>query len=99
MIESIQIADIATYCSTPEVLSDLSKFNFLFGSNASGKTTITRVIADEGSFPTCSVTWKGGTKLQAMVYNRDFVAKNFNQSIDLKGTALSWPVPRRWRRF
>jgi wobble nucleotide-excising tRNase len=31
------------------------------------------------------VTWKGGTKLQALVYNRDFVTKNFNQSGELKG--------------
>ena len=85
MIESIQIADIATYGSTPEVLSGLSKFNFLFGSNGAGKTTITRVVADEGSFPTCRVTWKGGTKLQAMVYNRDFISMNFNQSTELKG--------------
>ena len=85
MIESIQIAGIATYGSTPEVLSDLSKFNFFFGANASGKTTITRVIADEGSFPTCGMTWKGGTKLQPVVYNRDFVTKNFNQATELKG--------------
>ena len=85
MIESIQIKDVATYGNTSEQLSGLSKFNFLYGSNGSGKTTITRVIADEGGFPTCSVTWKGGTKLQAMVYNRDFVAKNFSPSVELKG--------------
>jgi len=85
MIESIQIKDVATYGETSEHLSNLSKFNFLYGSNGSGKTTITRVIADEGKFPTCSVTWKGGTKLQAMVYNRDFVTNNFNQSTELKG--------------
>ncbi|MGA2279873.1 MAG: AAA family ATPase [Verrucomicrobiota bacterium] len=85
MIDSIQIAGIATFDSAPEVLSGLSNFNFLFGSNGTGKTTITRVIADEGKFPTCSVTWKGGTKLQALVYNRDFVTKNFNQSAELKG--------------
>ncbi|MHB9129970.1 MAG: AAA family ATPase [Armatimonadota bacterium] len=85
MIESIRIADVATFDASPEVLCDLSKFNFLFGANGSGKTTITRVIADEGSFPTCSVTWKGGTKLQPLVYNRDFVTKNFTQSAELKG--------------
>lgn len=85
MIESIHIAGIATYSSIPQVLSDLSTFNYIFGSNASGKTTITRVIADEGSFPTCSVNWKGGTKQQAMVYNLDFVDRNFNQSAELKG--------------
>lgn len=85
MIESIRIAGVATYDTSPEVLCDLSKFNFLYGSNGAGKTTITRVIANEGELPTCSVTWKGGTKLQAMVYNRDFVTKNFNPSTELKG--------------
>ena len=85
MIDSIRIAGVATYGVNPVALSGLSTFNFLFGSNGSGKTTITRVIADEGNFPSCGVTWKGGTRLQAMVYNRDFVAKNFNQSADLKG--------------
>ena len=63
----------------------MSDFNYIFGSNGTGKTTITRVIADETKYPTCGVTWKGGTKLQTLVYNRDFVAKNFNQSTELKG--------------
>ncbi|MDO8946182.1 MAG: AAA family ATPase [Desulfocapsaceae bacterium] len=85
MIESIHIAGIATYANSSESLSDLSKFNFIYGSNGSGKTTITKVIADEGIFPSCRVNWKAGTKLQTMVYNRDFVTKNFNQSTELKG--------------
>ncbi|MEL0587516.1 MAG: AAA family ATPase, partial [Candidatus Thiodiazotropha sp. (ex. Lucinoma kazani)] len=29
--------------------------------------------------------WRGGTKLQTMVYNHDFVERNFNQSAELKG--------------
>ena len=85
MIESIQIKDVATYGDTSEHLTGLTKFNFLYGSNGSGKTTITRVIADEGEFSACSVSWKGGTKLQSMVYNRDFVTKNFSPSAELKG--------------
>ncbi len=85
MIESITIASVATYSSIPETLSGLSQFNFLFGSNATGKTTVSRIIADEASFPTCNVNWKGGTKLQSMVYNLDFVERNFNQSSELKG--------------
>lgn len=85
MIESIQIKDVATYGNIPEQLTGLSNFNFLYGSNGSGKTTISRVIADESVFPSCAVTWKSGTKLQAMVYNRDFVTANFNQSTELKG--------------
>lgn len=85
MIESISIVQTATYGDTPEVLSALSQFNFLFGSNGTGKTTISRVIANETDFPTCRVIWKAGTKLQAMVYNSDFVERNFNQSLELKG--------------
>ena len=85
MIESISICKIASYGDTPEELNELSQFNFLFGSNGTGKTTISRVIADESDFPACKVTWKGGTKLQPLVYNRDFVERNFNQSTELKG--------------
>ncbi|MEW8333767.1 MAG: AAA family ATPase [Candidatus Thiodiazotropha sp.] len=85
MIDEISIAGIATFDVQPEQFDALSQFNYLFGSNGTGKTTISRVIADEDSFPTCNVTWKGGTKLQSMVYNRDFVDRNFNQSAELKG--------------
>ncbi len=85
MIESITITSTATFGSAPEMLSGLSQFNFLFGSNGTGKTTVSRVIAEESGFPTCKVTWKAGTKLQPMVYNHDFVERNFTQSMELKG--------------
>ncbi len=85
MIESISIAATATYGSTPQVMDGLSQFNYVFGVNATGKTTISRVIAEESSFPTCRLAWKGGTRLQPMVYNLDFVDKNFHQSAHLKG--------------
>lgn len=85
MIESIQIQDVATYSTTtPEIMDGLSKLNFVFGSNGSGKTTISRVIANEANFSSCEVKWKNGTKLEPLVYNRDFVKHNF-QSSELKG--------------
>ena len=85
MIESIAISDVATYAPTPEKLDGLAQFNFLYGSNGTGKTTVSRVIADVTKFPTCILTWKAGTKLQPLVYNHDFVERNFNQSSELKG--------------
>lgn len=85
MIESIGISSVATFGTAPEQLNALSRFNFFFGSNGTGKTTISRVIAEEAKFPTCRVTWKAGIKLQPLVYNHDFVEKNFNQSPELKG--------------
>lgn len=85
MIESISISSVATYGAAPERLDGLSQFNFLFGSNGTGKTTISRLIADETTFSKCNLTWKAGTKLQPLVYNHDFVERNFNQSSELKG--------------
>jgi len=84
MIESISINTVP-YGPDPVVLNSLSRFNFVFGSNGSGKTTISRIIADEADYPASRVTWKAGTKLQALVYSSDFVERNFNQSPELKG--------------
>ena len=85
MIESIQIASEASYANAPEILRKLSKINFFYGANGSGKTTISRVIANAGSFASCSVNWKSGTALKTMVYNRDFVHENFSAPTGLKG--------------
>jgi wobble nucleotide-excising tRNase len=85
MIQEIHIADVASYSPAGQVLTDLKKINFIYGSNATGKTTISRVIADSIAYPTCQVTWQGGTALETMVYNRDFVEKNFNQTDELRG--------------
>lgn len=84
MIRSVYLKAVATY--VPDgALDGLAKVNYIFGSNGSGKTTIGRVIADEQRFPTCSVQWDGGAKLEALVYNCDFVERNFNQANDLPG--------------
>lgn len=85
MIESIKIENEASYGSLGETLSGLSKFNFIYGSNGTGKTTISKVIANESAFSDCSLLWRGGIKLEPLVYNRDFVEKNFDQSSELKG--------------
>ena len=85
MIESISISKVATYAETPEVMNGLKSLNYIFGSNGAGKTTIGRVIATPSDCPGCGVTWKGGTHLQTLVYNTDFVEKNFKPSENLKG--------------
>ncbi len=85
MIESLSIAKTATYGNEPQTLAGLGRFNFLFGSNGAGKTTITKVIANPSAHPNCQVTWKKGTVLEPLVYNRDFVERNFNAAPRLKG--------------
>ena len=85
MIESIQIRNVATYASTTEELADLAEINFIYGSNGTGKTTISRVIADNTAHPDCSVVWRSAAEVDKLVYNRDFIEKNFNQPSELKG--------------
>jgi wobble nucleotide-excising tRNase len=82
MIESLSITNTATFGSPPEVLAGLSQFNYVFGSNGTGKTTISRVIADQEHYPDCCVSWKDGRPLETVVLNLDFVENNFGQ---LKG--------------
>ncbi len=84
MIESITLSGVASY-TAPAALSGLSQLNFVYGANGSGKTTISRVIADQAGHAGCTINWEGGAPLQPMVYNRDFVERTFNQSTELKG--------------
>lgn len=94
MIESITLSGVATYTELAESLTNLSQLNFIYGSNGSGKTTISRVVADPVGHPICSINWKNGTPLHAMVYNHDFVERNFNQSAELKGGSQCWRMCR-----
>jgi AAA+ superfamily predicted ATPase len=61
MIESLNIAKTATYGDSPQFLGGLARFNFLFGTNGTGKTTLTKVIANPAAHPNCSLTWKRDT--------------------------------------
>ena len=85
MIESISLSKTATYGEQPEILGPLRSVNFIFGTNGTGKTTISRVIANSTGYASCGVVWKDGRPMQALVYNRDFVERNFSRSIELKG--------------
>ena len=83
MIEKIEIKNTATYIN--EVLDNLSKVNFVYGNNGSGKTTISRIIREESKFPTSNIKWKDNTRLETLVYNSDFVEENFQPSQEIKG--------------
>lgn len=81
MLEEICIAKVATYPEKPQRLNGLRQINFLFGTNGSGKTTISRVIADPAAHPSCAVRWHGGRPLEALVYNSDFIDRNFTSQL------------------
>ena len=88
MIKSIFLSNVANFGNEPQEIDKLYKVNFIYGPNRSGKTTITRVIANENkadfNCKDCEIRWKDETPIETMVYNSDFVKDNFNSS-ELKG--------------
>jgi len=82
MLEEVSVAGVATYAE-PQRMAGLRRINFLYGSNGSGKTTISRVIADPAGHSLCALRWRGARPLEALVYNSDFVERNFKA--DLRG--------------
>lgn len=85
MIKSITIKDIASFDKVTGVSFSPTLVNIIYGSNGSGKTTISNVIANCSAFPTCTLDWGLAAPLQTLVYNRTFIENNFEQSSELKG--------------
>jgi len=80
MIQSISIQNVATFDPGNEMkIDELKQFNYIFGANGTGKTTISRVIADAAFSETCKCTWQNGQQLETLVLNRDFVERSFDQ--------------------
>ncbi len=75
MIEEIHIKDIATF--KDETITDLKKVNFIYGSNGSGKTTISNVIQSLNEHEGCEIKWNGDFPLNTLVYNKTFKERNF----------------------
>lgn len=82
MLESIVLKNIATYDPNGVVLTDLKKINFIYGSNGSGKTTISNFVANpsDTKYSACAKNWKNGVRLKVLCYNKEFRERNFGKS-------------------
>ena len=85
MIEEIHLANEGAYDATGTKLNGLKDLNFIFGSNGSGKTTISRVIAGTNANPDSMLKWAAGNALETRVYNRDFVQTHFDTPGCIRG--------------
>jgi len=83
MIESITIKKVASFDDTGIPINDLKKINFIYGANATGKTTISNLIdnTDDFNFQHCSVGWKHNQPLKTLVYNKNFRDSNFGSKL------------------
>lgn len=78
MINSIYIGSAATY---DKVTIKPKQINFIYGGNGTGKTTLSRVISgtSDGNY---HVEWEGNTRLETLVFNGEFIEKNFSEKIN-----------------
>jgi wobble nucleotide-excising tRNase len=86
VIAFIEVHNIASYRQNdPQRFENIATLNFLYGGNGSGKTTISRLIDDPIYSSHSTIRWKRDVPLETLVYNRDFVARNFVPSAEIKG--------------
>lgn len=78
MLQNVFIAGAASYPPDGRGLTDCKAVNYIFGTNGSGKTTISRVITDPKAYPPSSLTWANAREIERLVYNADFVERNFS---------------------
>ena len=81
MIEDIKVTQTASYSAEGQNLTGLRALNFIYGANGSGKTTLSRLIGQPEDYPNCSITWRNGAPIASLVYNSDFVERNFATTI------------------
>ncbi len=86
MIDSLLIKNIATYDEAGIELENLKKVNFIYGSNGTGKTTLSNYIKepDNEAFEGCKLSWSYNQPLQTLVYNKRFREDNFGKA-DIEG--------------
>ncbi|WP_291630999.1 AAA family ATPase [Clostridium sp.] len=81
MIKEILLNNVATYKND---YLEPNKINYLYGSNGSGKTTISRVVSNPKKFQESDIIWNN-EELNTIVYNKDFIDENFSNSESIKG--------------
>ena len=93
MINTIDIKNVASFDEQGTVIQDLKKLNFVFGFNGSGKSTITKFLyevslSEEKRNPIYALCSQQGYNIdegKILVYNDDFVKRNFIKSDELDG--------------
>jgi len=85
MITQIQLKKVTSYGSNLATLETDKAINLIYGLNGSGKTTLSNFLSNTSAvdFSECNVTGLSDEKI--LVYNQNFVDKNFHEQDHLSG--------------
>jgi wobble nucleotide-excising tRNase len=92
MIDRIELKKVNTFENLVEV-TDLSKVNFFFGSNGSGKSTIAKLLYNESlssfvknrKFEHCKIFGYNSQRDEILVFDEKYVERNFISNTELSG--------------
>lgn len=92
MIDRIELKKVNTFENLVEV-TDLSKVNFFFGSNGSGKSTIAKLLYNESlssfeknrKFEHCKILGYNSQRDEILVFDEKYVERNFISNTELSG--------------
>jgi wobble nucleotide-excising tRNase len=85
MITKTSIKKVASYGEIPAVLETNEKINLIYGLNGAGKTVFSNYLADRGSADFCNCSIEGLNNEKILVYNQNFIEKNFYEKPTQKG--------------
>lgn len=85
MIKSILLKSVGCFDDSTGAHFEPTLINFIYGSNGSGKTTISNIIDEESLFPSCTIDRGLQAPIKSLVYNHNFIENNFEQTNELKG--------------
>lgn len=87
MIEKITMKNVASYNDEGISLEDLTKINFIYGGNGTGKTTISNFLAnlEDEMFCCCVCDWDNENHERIVVYNKKFRDNNIVNKQEISG--------------
>ncbi len=78
MINEVHIKNIATFKDA--IISEMKKINIIYGSNGSGKTTISNIIQNPTAYNESEIKWTNDIPISTLVYNKTFRERNFGEA-------------------
>ncbi|MCF0210713.1 MAG: AAA family ATPase [Bacteroidales bacterium] len=81
MIQRISIRDVATFDSAGVTIDNFEKINIIYGSNGTGKSTISKVLSHIEDYNQCHIDWKDGMPMEVLTYNKEFCEKNYSEQM------------------